>query len=775
MQTLSSIRENASPMESPFLEDDTKLVGRLISVQVYGSGWGRGTVQTDKLVNINVVGNALSGLEQGGRYALTGKPARHQVYGLQFQVVGVCVDIPMDPLSLIKHLRRSFKGVGEVTAKKLVGIHAKAGTLAKLRDQLVNDPFSVDFSAVTKRNVTADSNVSVSERIYRDISTRFGAISNNRVMRALSKWLSELVADSDDPMQTAWEIFSKNPYGPIREVSGYAFLGADAIGRQLEYPYDSPCRLAALATYALDDGCLQAGHVFLTRAQITAKITALDYRVSVDDAVRHAIAMGEPIVEEDGKFYLSWLHACEKNLGQMLLHRLLTPITPIHHGETQELIGAIEMAQVNLGFDRDPSQREALMGVVTSSKSVHTITAGPGCGKTAIMELLVEVIGNRKKFLFCGPTGKSAKVLSGRIARWGIKATTIHTMLEVTNEGFAYNSDNLLPADIIIADETSMDDLPLMDALMSAVGPNTHIIFLGDTKQLPSVGPGSCLADLLLLPFDHHRLTKTHRNDGGILEVVNMAGAGYVDNMNRRDVTFSGSLPEATEIGINHILTDYVNAVTAAGGDIAKVGLLIARRKGDPLNPGWNSTYLNARLKMRMNPEGRKIPGSTLAVGDRIIIRTNQLLEQGKGANGEVVNEMVVNGDTGFIRHFEMREDNRFEVHYLTLDLDDGRSITYPGATMDALGLAYAMTVHAAQGSEYQHVLFICVNGSPSFIHSGILFTAFSRAKKHLHVVGDPQAIQQIARRPIPPRNTALIECMREAYKLGRQKSIIPS
>lgn len=754
--------------DSPFLEGDTKLVGRLVSSQIYGAGWGRGTVHTDKLVSVNVVGSALAGLEPGGRYAFVGKPVRHATYGLQFQVVGACVDIPMDPKSLIKHLRHSFSGVGEVTAKKLVEQHAKAGTLEKLRDQLIHDPFSVDFSSVTKRSVKAEDNIGVTELIYRDLSTRFGAISNDRVMRALSKWLSDLLVDSDSPVQSAWEVFSKNPYGPIRDVSGYAFLGADAIGRQLEYPYNSPCRLAALATHALDEGCIQAGHSFLTRAQILEKINLLDHRVSVDEAVSHAVAMGEPIIEEDGKFYLSWLYKCEVNLSNMLSNRLLTPIRPIHSQSLQELNGSIEMAQVEIGLSLDESQRAALIGTVTSTKSVHTVTAGPGCGKTAIMEMLVEVIGNRKKFLFCAPTGKAAKVLSGRIVRWGVKATTIHTMLEVTNEGFNYNESNFLPADVIIADETSMDDLPLLAALMSAVGPNTHIIFLGDTKQLPSVGPGNCLADLLQMPFDHHRLTKTHRNEGGILEVVNMAGNGYVDNMNRRDVTFSGQMPEATENGINRVLNDYVTAVAESNGNMAKVGFLIARRKGDALTPGWNSTYINARLKLLLNSNGKKITGSTLSVGDRIIIRSNQLIDNGIDMNGEKVSEMVVNGDTGFIRGFEMRQDNRFEVDYLTLELDDGRTIFYPGTTMDAIGLAYAMTVHAAQGSEYERVIFICVNGSSSFIHSGILFTAFSRAKKHLHVIGDPIAIQQIAKRPIPPRNSALIQRTRFLYRKNK-------
>jgi exodeoxyribonuclease V alpha subunit len=757
---------SAAPVTgSCFEAGSTTLTGRLVSAQVYGSGWGRGTVQTDQLLSVNVVGNALSGLEVGGRYEFAGLAMQHATYGLQFEAAGACVDIPMDHNSLVKHLCKNFTGVGEVTAKKLVALHVKAGTLGVLRGQLVRDPFSVDFSTVTNREIVVDSEMGLPELIYRDLATRIGAISNSRVIRSLAEWLAKRVEGTESPLQAAWAMFSTNPYGPISSVSGYAFLGADAIGHQLTYAFDSPCRMAALVTHVLDDGCLRSGHAFLTLAQLTDRMAVFDRRVSVADAVAHAITLGEPIIEDDGRYYLTWLRAHEMALASMFRGRLDASITAIYQGAGQELAGAIEMAQVEIGFEMDPSQRAALIGALTSNQSVHSVTAGPGCGKTALMEILVEVVGNRRRFLFAGPTGKSAKVLSGRIARWGVKATTIHSMLGATRDGFTFNAGNQLAADIIIADETSMDDLALMAALMAAVAAGTHVIFLGDTKQLPSVGPGNCLADLLKLGFDHHRLTKTHRNDGGILEVVGLAGNGVVDNKNRRDVTFSGSLPEATEEGVAGVLADYLAAVENVGGDMAKVGLLIAKRKGDAVTPGWNVTYLNARLKGVMNPDGCKIVGSSLTVGDRIIIRKNQSLEQGKDAEDKKVYEVVVNGDTGFIRDFEVRAGNRFVVDFLTLELDDGRVISYPGAEMDVIGLAYAMTVHAAQGSEYERVIFVCANGSPSFIHSGILFTAFSRAKKHLHVVGEPKVIALIAKRPIPRRNSSLVERVKD---LGR-------
>ena len=636
-------------------------------------------------------------------------------------------------------------------------MHLTNGKLKDLREQLVKNPFSVDFSAVTKRDVSTDVGGSAPEMIYRDMATRVGAILNTRVLRALSNHLGDLVQDHPNPIDRAWELFSQNPYAPIRTVAGYAFLGADSVGSYLNVPFDSDFRMAAMATYALDEGCVQSGHTYLTPEQLRSKLSALDHRISPDAAVSAAIRMGEPIVMEQGRCYLRWLLACELKLAKALKTRHQNPVAPIYRKSDGDFARDLAFAQSEAKITLDESQRQALTKLLHSTSSIHTVTAGPGCGKTAIMEILVSMIGNSKKFLFCAPTGVAAKVLSARVGKWGVMAQTIHATLGVVEGGFNYNEANLLPADIIIADETSMDDLMLGTALISAVGPHTHIIFLGDTKQLPSVGPGNFLADLVKLPFDHHRLTTTHRNAGGILDAVNLVGNGQVSYVDREDVRFS-PMPPADDAGIATVIEEYTNAVASYNGNLAKVGLLIARRKGQANVPGWNTTYLNTVLRERFNPDGEKIVGTTLFVGDRIIIRSNQALNQGKGKDGKDLIEEVVNGDKGFIQSYHLKDGEKYTVEKLMLKLDDGRTISYPAGTMDKLELGYAMTVHLTQGSEFEHVIFMGVNGSPSFIHRGILFTGWSRAKKHLHIYGDQAALMQIAAREIPARNSGVVE-----------------
>src|SRR5205814_2179565 len=144
------------------------------------------------------------------------------------------------------------------------------------------------------------------------------------------------------------------------------------------------------------------------------------------------------------------------------------PVPAIFRGTMDDLSPLIERAMEKLGVRRDESQMAALAGILLSPQSVHSITAGPGCGKTKLIEVLVEVIGDARSFKFCTPTGKSAKVLTARIVKWGLRALTIHSMLQVTDEGFKFNSGNLLSVDVVVADETSMDDLQLLTALMSA-------------------------------------------------------------------------------------------------------------------------------------------------------------------------------------------------------------------------------------------------------------------------------------------------------------------
>jgi len=738
-------------------KDIQSVVGKLINLQIYNQGWCRAVILTDEGVRTLVVGEVLESLELDERYRINGCFYSHPKFGIQLQAISASIDIPSNRASLVKFIQRNFGGAGAATAEKLVKYYAEKNELDKLRELLVIDPASIDFSVVTQRKVTAKIGGDLPEMILRDLSARLGSFINARALKAISKWYADHLQHQEFPVKKAWELFSSDPYFPIRNIPGYGFLTADAVGHFLRIPYNHPKRMAAMVSYSIQKGCSQFGHTYLTEKQLQIVLAALDGRILLRQAVDAAFSLDEPIEEENGYFYSRHLYRLEHKLVKHLVNRTRYSLPPMFEKSAHDLTQSIFIAEKRMGFSLDSSQLTALVGILTSTHNVHTLTGGPGCGKTALIEAFIEIIGNSKRMAFCAPTGIAAKVLSGRIAKWGIGATTIHSLLGVTSEGFRHNEQNPLPVEIVVADETSMDDLELMTALFSALSPHAHIIFLGDKDQLQSVGPGDCLANLLSLPFDHHRLNTTHRNSGGLLDVVRLAGQGIFKNEETDGVSIYPELPEPTEAGINIAIRQYLSAVRSEHGDMSKVGFLIPTRKGKVDVPGWNITYVNACLKKIINPNGIKIPGSTLCVDDRIIIRANQRLEQDMDSNGEPIIELVVNGDIGFIRHFEVNNEKPHLVDYLIIELDDGRTIKYPNESISELGLAYALTVHSAQGSQFEKVIFIGMNGSPNFIHRGLLFTGFSRAKFHLQIIGDVNALKVIAQRPIPARNSGVV------------------
>jgi exodeoxyribonuclease V alpha subunit len=788
-----------------------KLVGKVQTLRVLASGWAIGRISSDEHGDINVNGNALAGLSEKQTYEFTGLVEQHKTYGTQLKVDSVGLHVPSNATGLEKFLLSNYKGIGKKAAAKIIAYFAgQSGGLAQFRTDLLANPYSIDFSVTgIKRKTTMNSTEGLKGLIYMDIATKIGGVElGDKLLRKIAAHLEEYAKKSANPIEKAWSMLTQNPYALIRELDGYAFRNADLVARKVGYDLSRPERTGALVTYAVTEGCNSTGHSYLTVGDFHKIISQIDRTVDVSAALQAAIEQEEPLVQDHGRFYIKTVYDAERNLARNLAERLNRHLRgQIHSGSDDEILRAVEAAEAAMrehmkdpDWRLDESQWQCIYSLLTSFIPVHTITAGPGCGKTAIMELVVQMLQGRKKFVnnpetnqievvpfkigFCAPTGKAAKVLNARISKFGASASTIHSLLGVRGnkddgeEGeagggsmFLHNHFNRLDVDLLVVDETSMVDIHLMNSLVSAVPNDAHIVFLGDPKQLPSVGPGSCLADLLDMPLDHHELTTTHRNDGGILEVVRMAGQGRVDFVQRQDVEFIDGLPPASDESIGRVLDLYNEAIDENLGDFSKVGFLIARRKGDPNSAGWNSTYLNAVLREHYNPElvtsrgvrgieglagaqaGEKIYGSRYRVGDRVIIRKNLIVAQGEEDDAPV--EQIVNGDTGSITDFMASAG---DVTYVCMRLDDARDILLPVEHMDVLDLSYAMTVHMAQGSEYQSVILICVNGHSSFVHRGIVFTGFSRAKRKLTVVGDFDTVQSVVARPCPKRNSYLVQ-----------------
>lgn len=802
----------AEPPAQRFVQEEVvAFVERITQVS---ESWSVGTVYTDERKALKVVGSGLRDVEEGSEYTLFGQYKNHPKFGEQLDVTSAMPYVRPDRTSIVKFIVKSFKGVGPSTAEKfidrrLAGVEDKGVALEEVRQQLLNAPWSLDFSDVTKRAKFRDEDEAspVLSYVHRDLATRLGGMPGmkDRILKLLASYLLDLNTDKKDTkrslldpqiLQKCWASLVQDPYEPTVHVPGYGFATADAIGASVNIPRDAPVRLKALVAHALNFGCQRSGHTYLSDLQLKTAITMLDARVPSDDAIGYGLTAGM-IIEDTAfgasRYYTPALHDAECELAKGIVNLLkdakpLSKLSRDAAGEKVREVTARVVPQLKNGLDT--SQVDALVNIMTSETRLHSLTAGPGCGKTQIMEVLSQVLGHLD-FVFCGPTGKSAKVLSNRLAAYGIEASTIHSTLMGSQRGsFLHNKENPLEGDVMVVDESSMNDLEIAEAFVASVASGMHLIIMGDVKQLPSIAPGAFLRDLLQIPgADHNRLNKTHRNSGGILEVIEQVGNGTIDCVDREAVKFSHGLSEAV-IGFPEIARKYVDAVSKYGFE--HVALLMSMRAGEPSVPGWNTTYANATLRDLCNPGAEKVPGTRFHIGDRILIKDNMSVPLAPGyadptkkkadaikaaaaANKPATpkagdlseNEekdlnlvRVVNGDTGTILSYERDANNPKVLTPLNvrMKLDDGRVIDFPGNAFDQVQHSYAQTVHSGQGSEYKKVIVVATPGHPSFINQAMLFTGLSRARDALDINGEDHVLRKIAATPLPRRNSGLVE-----------------
>jgi exodeoxyribonuclease V alpha subunit len=783
------------------------IVGLLERLTKVSAEWSIGSVYTDERKAVNVVGSGLNDLVEGNEYTFSGLFKQHPKFGKQLDVVSAMPFLRPDRTSIVKYIAKNFKGVGHVTAEKflnhrLEGAPDKDVALEEVRQELLSSPWTLDFRAV-KKNATfkADEESSpVLAYVHRDLATRLGGMPGikDKILKSLSAYLlsihnkSETQNSTLDPqiVQKCWATLAQDPYEPTKYVPGYAFTTADAIGASVNIPRDAPVRLKALVAYALDMGCQRAGHVYMTYGELKNALQKIDPRAPVEDSIRFGL-QSEMIMLDDEfgqlRYYTPKLYDAEVELAKGLagLCRESRPMSkqPVQQLEVklQEIAKSISPAMQKNGLD--PSQLKALIGLLTSRIRLHTLTAGPGCGKTQIMEILSKFL-EHKDIVFCGPTGMSAKVLQNRLSGQGRTAATIHSTLMGSGRGsFRYNAKNKLDGDVMVVDESSMNGVDLAEAVVAAANSDMHLIFLGDTDQLPSISPGSFLKDILQIKAgDHYRLTTTHRNSGGILDVIEQIRHGEIECCDQAGVTFSHGLKSADQ-HFSEIASKYITAASKYGFE--NVALLMSMRAGDPAVPGWNITYANQILRDLCNPHALKIPGTRLFVGDRIIIRENMTVPlagtardkstQKKNDDDEpgIDDTRVVNGDTGTITSFERPSGNTnsLMVKSVCLKLDDGRLVDLPGTEVGTLQHSYALTVHSAQGSEYKKVIAVITPGHYSFINRAMLFTGLSRARDELDINAEDSVLRKVAATPLPHRNSALVD--RVYIELDRDSELV--
>ena len=524
-------------------------------------------------------------------------------------------------------------------------------------------------------------------------------------------------------------VVSANPYRLIHDIPGIGFKSADQIARNIGIATDSPLRARAGIGHALQELSLE-GHCRVPEPVLLAACRRLlDIPEPVlEDALRQELSIGTIIaVEEEGKksYYLVSLFKAErgvaKSIGRIIAGALpwgaLDPTTVIPEAEKHSAIVLSE------------SQRSAVALALSSKFMV--ITGGPGVGKTTIINTILDILESEElKVLLCAPTGRAAKRLSEAT---GMEAKTIHRLLEFDPfvRDFRRGNSYPLEADLVIVDEASMIDVVLMNRLLAAISSRSALIFAGDVDQLPPVGPGFVLADMInsgVLPVV--RLTEIFRQAESSMIIVN------AHRINRGEFTIP-----AYESVAGAELSDFYVVPSERTADIQRrLLLVVAERIPErfgmdplqdiqvltPMNKGPLGTKaLNVLLQERLNPgAARKIVrfGTTYAEGDKVIQMVNNYDKE------------VFNGDIGRIATVD-EEESTILVEY------DGREVLYESGEFDEIALAYAITIHKSQGSEYPAVVIPLSMQHYTMLERNLIYTAVTRAKKLVMIIGDPKAL----------------------------------
>ena len=512
----------------------------------------------------------------------------------------------------------------------------------------------------------------------------------------------------------------REPYA-ICELDGIGFATADALARALDTPPDAPDRLAAGVLHAL--ALAEAdGHCHLPRADVVERAQRLlGGDVDVDAAIDALAARGRLVV--DGRRVAdARLHAIEDRLAAHV-RRLLA-------GEPALRLGAVKRPAGGPFVPSDDQWRGVTQAL---EHRLSILTGGPGTGKSATMRALVDLLRARGRTArLCAPTGKAARRL-GELT--GADATTIHRLLEwAPDEGFTRDAHRPIGGcDVLIVDEASMLSVHLAEALLAAVGPRTHVLLVGDVDQLAPVGPGRVLEDLLDAgSVASTRLTEVFRQAARsmIVRAAHAINDGALPPTQPRD----GDVRDffVLERDSARQIFDEVCELAAArlpahfGLDpAADVQVLAPMRKG-PLG----IDALNAELRARLNPDGAPIAGTPLRVGDKVMQTRNSYEHD------------LFNGERGVVVHHDAERDR------VVFAGEDGRRVTLPVDALDTLQLAYAATVHKAQGSQARAIVVPVFGGHRIMLTRNLVYTAVTRAQDVCVVVGERAALATALRRP---------------------------
>jgi exodeoxyribonuclease V alpha subunit len=683
-------------------------------------------------------------VDVGDTIEVEGEYITHPVYGNQFKVNSYEISIPDDAASMQRYLGSgAIRGVGEALAARIVSMFGDE-TFRIIED----DPERLKEVKGISLNKARDIGIQMAEK--REMRDAMIFLQQYGIGNALSVKIYNTYGTR------IYSVIKENPYQLSEDISGVGFKTADEIAEKVGILVDSDYRIRSGILYALSQASMD-GNTYLPMDELIQRTvqvlqTRPGYEISVDSIKTHIsnLVMDRKLVcKNDSNVFAANYYYEEQGCAAMLEGlNLSEKVTPAEEEEYRQRIMSLEKSR---GIELDDLQRNAVLSSITNG--VVIITGGPGTGKTTTINTIISYYASSGlDIMLAAPTGRAAKRMTEAT---GYEARTIHRLLEVSGQvsddpamkssgvHFERNRDNPLEADAIIIDEMSMVDIHLFNALLKALVPGVHLILVGDSSQLPSVGPGQVLRDLIesgKFPTTYLKKIFRQAEESDIVMNAHRIHDGekpVLDNKSR-DFFFL----ERSEAGViyKHMiqlirdkLPSYVDAQPY------DIQVLTPMKKG-PLG----AQQLNLILQEYLNPpdaakKEHAYGDSIFRVGDKVMqIRNNYQ------ATWEIMGKYnipidsgtgIFNGDMGVIT-----EINEYSQDMI-VEFDEGRRVRYPFGDLDEIEHAFAITIHKSQGSEYPAVVLPILGGPRVLLNRNLLYTAVTRAKSTVCILGSSQTL----------------------------------
>lgn len=683
---------------------------------------------------IHTAVGVLPHVKEGQNLKITGSWVNHSQFGKQFKVEECEEILPTSKDGIEKYLSSGIiQGIGPVTAKKIVN---KFGEDAlNILDNNIERLKEIEGIGKKKLETIIESYREQRELKNITIFLQTHGLSVNQCLKIYKKYGASSV-----------DTVKNNPYILCDEISGIGFKTSDKIARSLGIEIESPFRIQSGIRYVINEFCAN-GHTFMPKDELIKEASNV-LTVSgdiIEENIKNAALDRkiklEKVNDKEGVFTIPNYY-CELGITNRILTLAISNFQDISV-DVDHLILQFEKKN-NITFAE--SQKDAIISAFQNG--IEIITGGPGTGKTTIIKCIIEIFETcGLKVLLGAPTGRAAKRMSEST---GKEATTIHRMLDMgvfekEESVFVTNAEeHSLEADVVIIDEASMIDITLMNALLKSIKVGTRLIIVGDVDQLPSVGAGNVLNDFIESGFTKVvRLKEIFRQGKESMIVVNAhkINKGEMPKLNEKGTDFFFIRNDIQE-GILNTIIDLINTrlpkFNSNWDKLKSIQVLVPMKKGV-----LGVTNLNERIQNVLNPKAqykkeKEFRSMVFREGDKVMqIKNNYSLKWTRIAGkGEHEGLGVFNGDMGFIESIDL------EGKKLSIIFDDERRVIYDFMYLDELDLAYAITIHKSQGSEFPVVIIPAYMGAPLLMNRNLLYTGITRAKEMVVVVGIPKALK---------------------------------